>query len=129
MDDDYSDFEREYPGFNWREIPPHKHPGGMKKCPCPKHEHLRDKMRTHAIVSKNSKELVSFEIKLCPDHYNIYFEIINELSWWRKGIVKFFIKYEVLKIIKVKYMESETCYYCRFGTGRSGDRKKVYPTL
>ena len=30
------DFERDHPGFDWKNIPAYKHPGG-KDCPCPKH--------------------------------------------------------------------------------------------
>ena len=38
------DFERDHPGFDWKNIPAYKHPGG-KDCPCPKHEYVREQIK------------------------------------------------------------------------------------
>jgi len=38
------DFEKEYPDFDWKNIPAYKHPGG-RNCPCPKHEYIREQIR------------------------------------------------------------------------------------
>ena len=45
------EFEKEFPDFDWKNIPAYKHPGG-KDCPCPKHEYIREQIN----VAKNIRK-------------------------------------------------------------------------
>jgi hypothetical protein len=37
------DFEKEFPDFDWKNMPAYKHPGG-KNCPCTKHEYISEQI-------------------------------------------------------------------------------------
>jgi hypothetical protein len=49
------DFEKNFPGFDWKNTPAYKHPGG-KDCPCPKHEYIREQINVAKTMSENNKE-------------------------------------------------------------------------
>ena len=49
------DFEKEYPEFDWKNIPAYKHPGG-RNCPCPKHEYIREQINFTKQVNEKGKE-------------------------------------------------------------------------
>ena len=48
------DFEKNFPGFDWKNTPAYKHPGG-KDCPCPKHEYIREQINVAKTMSENNK--------------------------------------------------------------------------
>ena len=67
------DFEKEHPDFDWRNTPDHTHVGGVKKCPCPKHEYIREQIRYSRIANKTSKKVVRPNIyNFCPEHYKVF---------------------------------------------------------
>ena len=49
------DFEKDFPEFDWKNIPAYKHPGG-KDCPCPKHEYIREQINVTKTLSIESKD-------------------------------------------------------------------------
>ena len=111
------DFEKEYPGFDWRNIPLKKHPGG-RKCMCPKHEYLMEQIRFTKQANKNSREYIAMSLKFCPPHYRLFMdEIVAKLSFLRKIFVKFMFKIDAIQIKQLTHMESDLCYYCKFGSG------------
>ena len=122
------DFEKEYPGFDWRNIPAYKHPGG-KNCPCPKHEHVKEQVKYAKQANKTSKEYIPPNIlNFCPDHYKVYFnEALPAMPFKYKMIAKFAIKIGLIKIKQLKYMETDLCYYCRFGSGGFGKKNELPP--
>ena len=67
------DFEKEYPGFDWKNTPAYKHPGG-KNCPCPKHEYIREQINFTKQVNQKGKEPTKVTLRFCPDHYKVYME-------------------------------------------------------
>jgi len=67
------DFEKEYPEFDWKNIPAYKHPGG-KDCPCPKHEYIREQINFTKQVNQKGKDPAKVTLKFCPDHYRVYME-------------------------------------------------------
>src|ERR671927_1119660 len=74
------DFEKDFPEFNWRNVPAYKHPAG-KDCPCPKHEYIREQITIAKAVSTSNKGIkqdykqkAQITLKFCPDHYNVYFD-------------------------------------------------------
>jgi hypothetical protein len=74
------DFEKDFPDFNWKNVPAYKHPRG-KDCPCPKHEYIREQINIAKTMSNNKREIspehrqkTQVTLKLCPDHYNVYFD-------------------------------------------------------
>lgn len=121
------DFEKNYPGFDWKNIPAYKHPGG-RNCPCPKHEFMREQSRTTAQAIVTGKKWIKPRISLCPEHYKLYFEeALPSLPLKRRIAAKIVLKLNMLLIIKLSYMESDKCYFCRFGTGGVGKKKELPP--
>ena len=121
------DFEKEYPDFDWKNTPSRKHPGG-RNCPCPRHEYIREKIRYTKQANKNNKNKIDFTFMLCPDHYKVYFEeAMPALPFLNRTLLKAFIKIGIVKIKQIAYMESELCYYCKFGTGGYGKKNELPP--
>jgi hypothetical protein len=86
------DFEKEYPGFDWKNTPAYKHPGG-KDCPCPKHEYIREQINFTRQVNQKGKEPSKITLKFCPDHYRVYTqEVIPAMP----------LKYRILTKIALK---------------------------
>ena len=67
------DFEKEYPGFDWKNTPAYKHPGG-KNCPCPKHEYIREQIKYTKQVNESGSEASKVTLKFCPEHYQVYMD-------------------------------------------------------
>ena len=113
------DFEKEFPDFDWKETPANKHP---KKCRCPKHEYMEERLRSGGLP---------LIIRLCPPHYKVFCETEDEmtskLSKFQKLLYKLTIKLKLVVIKELKYMESEICFWCKFGSGGRGI--KVAPTV
>lgn len=117
------DFEKDYPEFDWKNTPAYKHPGG-KDCPCPKHEYIREQINVARTVGRNSNQASRVTLKFCPDHYRVYMkEVIPAMPLKYKLITKVALKIGAIKIEELKYMQSELCFYCRFGSG--GHEKKT----
>ena len=122
------DFEREYPDFDWKNTPAYKHPGG-KNCPCPKHEYVREQINIAKNINTKDKSSASITLKFCPDHYRVYKEeVIPSMPLKHRFLTKIALKMGAIKIEKVKYMESELCFYCKFGSG-GFDKKTELPPL
>lgn len=76
------DFEKDFPDFDWKNIPAYRHPKG-KDCPCPKHEFIREQINISKNLNNSSSSMQDYSkhsrkaqitLKLCPDHYNVYFK-------------------------------------------------------
>ena len=61
------DFEKEYPGFDWKNTPAYKHPGG-KNCPCPKHEYIREQINFAKQMNESGSEPSKVTLKISPEH-------------------------------------------------------------
>ena len=121
------DFEKNYPGFDWKNTPAYKHPGG-KDCPCPKHEYIREQIGVAKTVSQTSKEASNITLKFCPDHYNVYLkEVIPAMPLKYRILTKVALKIGAIKIEQLKYMQSDQCFYCRFGSGGHGKKNEIPP--
>jgi hypothetical protein len=122
------DFEKEYPGFDWKNTPAYQHPGG-RNCPCPKHEYIREQIGVARTVSKSSKEPSNITLKFCPDHYKVYLnEVIPSMPLKYRILTKISLKIGAIKIEQLKYMQSDQCFYCRFGSG-GHDKKNELPPI
>ncbi len=98
------DFERDYPGFDWKNTPAYKHPGG-RNCPCPKHEYIREQINVARTVSQTSKEVGKITLKFCPDHYKVYLkEVIPAMPFKYRMLNKIDLKIGAIKIEKLKYI-------------------------
>ncbi|MGH9984361.1 MAG: hypothetical protein ACRD8W_10445 [Nitrososphaeraceae archaeon] len=129
------DFEKNYPDFDWKNLPAYKHPQG-KDCPCPKHEYIREQIN----VAKNlngssrdkghqSRQKAQVTLKFCPDHYDVYFkEVIPSMPMKYKIMTKIALKIGAVVIQKIPYMMSDQCFYCRFGSG-GFDKKTELPPI
>ena len=112
------DFEKNYPGFNWRETAANDHPGGILKCPCPKCEYMRDIINTNS-SDKTNTNLMTY--RLCPDHYKICMEFLKtQLGFMAKMQHDICVKLGIVKYVELKYKDVELCYYCKFGSGGRG---------
>lgn len=103
--------------FDWKETPVNEHP---VNCNCPKHEHIRDLTATR----KQTQDTSPIKIRLCPEHFKAWHETKGDMykhaRWWQKIIVWIALKRGWLQIIELKYMNSELCYWCKFGSGGRG---------
>ena len=129
------DFEKDFPDFDWKNTPAYKHPGG-KDCPCPKHEYIREQINVSRALSNNNRNTVpesrtraQVTLKFCPDHYNVYFrEVIPAMPLKYRMMTKIALKIGAVVIQKIPYMQSDQCFYCKFGSG-GFDRKTELPPI
>jgi hypothetical protein len=128
------DFEKDFPDFDWKNIPAYKHPKG-KDCPCPKHEFIREQVNISKNLNNNSIQdskhspKAQITLKLCPDHYKVYFkEVIPSMPLKYKLMTKVAIRLGAVVIQQISYMMSDQCFYCRFGSG-GFDRKTELPPI
>jgi hypothetical protein len=118
------DFEKDFPDFNWKNIPAYRHPLG-KDCPCPKHEYIREQINISKTISSNKwetgpekKRKTHVTLKLCPDHYSVYFdEVIPSMPLKYRLMTKIALKIGAVVVQKIPYMQSDQCFYCKFGSG------------
>jgi hypothetical protein len=103
------DFEKNFPGFDWKNTPAYKHPGG-KDCPCPKHEYIREQINVAKTMSENNKEV----IPSMPFKYRLMTKVAVRLG--------------AISIQKLTYMQSDQCFYCKFGSG-GFDKKAELPPI
>ena len=121
------DFEREYPGFDWKNIPAYKHPGG-KDCPCPKHEYIREQINFSKQV-RNGNNSSHVTLRFCPDHYRVYVEeVIPSMPLKYRIMTRLALKIGAIKVEQLTYMQSDICFYCKFGSG-GFDRKSELPPI
>ncbi len=124
------DFDKDFSGFDWKNTPAYKHPGG-KDCPCPKHEYIREQINVAKNLNSATKNLdmnkrpsSNVTLKFCPDHYNVYFkEVIPAMPLKFRIMTKIALKLGAVVIQQIPYMMSDKCFYCKFGSG--GFDKKV----
>ena len=129
------DFEKNFPGFDWKNTPAYKHPGG-KDCPCPKHEYIREQINVAKTMSENNKETstefrqkAQVTLKFCPDHYEVYFkEVIPSMPFKYRLMTKVAVRLGAISIQKLTYMQSDQCFYCKFGSG-GFDKKAELPPI
>lgn len=129
------DFEKDFPDFDWKNIPAYKHPGG-KDCPCPKHEYIREQINITKTISNSNRgaspetrHKAQVTLKFCPDHYNVYFyEVIPAMPFKYRVMTKIALKIGAVVIQKIPYMLSDQCFYCKFGSG-GFDRKTELPPI
>jgi hypothetical protein len=109
------DFEKDFPEFDWKNIPAYKHPGG-KDCPCPKHEYIREQInvtKTLSIESKDNrrnevKHRAQITLKFCPDHYTVYFnEVIPSMPFKYRLMTRIALKIGAVIIQRIPYMQSD----------------------
>ncbi len=68
-------------------------------------------------------------LKFCPDHYHIYFdEVIPSMPFKYRLMTKIALKLGAISIQKISYMQSDQCFYCKFGSG-GFDRKTELPPI
>ena len=118
------DFEKEFPGFDWKNTPAYKHPGGIN-CPCPKHEYIKEQINNTVKVKRSFR----VTLKFCPEHYQVYYnEVIPSLPIKRRIMAKIVLKLNLCKIKEIPYMESQQCFFCKFGSG-GFDKKTELPPI
>jgi hypothetical protein len=121
------DFEREFPEFDWKNTPAYKHPGG-KDCPCPKHEYIREQINFAKTVNQTSKETTKVTLKFCPEHYKVYMdEVIPSMPLKYKILTKIALKIGAIQLEKLTHMQSDLCFYCKFGSGGHGKKSELPP--
>lgn len=121
------DFEREFPDFDWQNTPAYKHPGG-KDCPCPKHEYIREQINFAKTVNQSSKESARVTLKFCPEHYKVYMEeVIPSMPLKYKILTKIALKIGAIQLERLTHMQSDLCFYCKFGSGGHGRKPELPP--
>ncbi len=122
------DFEKDFPDFDWKNIPAYKHPKG-RNCPCPKHEYVREQIKFAKQVKKSGKDAARVTLKFCPEHYKVYMEeVIPSMPLKYKLLTKIALKLGAIQVEQLKYMQSDLCFYCKFGSG-GHDKKSELPPM
>ena len=122
------DFEKEYPGFDWKNTPAYKHPGG-RNCPCPKHEYIREQINFTKQVNEKGNDASKVTLKFCPEHYRVYLdEVIPAMPLKYKLLTKIALKLGAIQIEQLTHMQSDLCFYCKFGSG-GHERKSELPPV
>ena len=104
------DFEKEYPGFDWKNTPAYKHPGG-KNCPCPKHEYIREQINFTKQVNEKGTDASKVTLKFCPEHYKVYMdEVIPAMPLKYKILTKIALKIGAIQIQHLTHMQSDLCF-------------------
>ena len=104
------DFEKEFPGFDWKNTPAYKHPGG-KNCPCPKHQYIREQIKFAKTVNESSSEAAKVTLKFCPEHYKVYMdEVIPAMPLKYKILTKIALKLGAIQIEHLTHMQSDLCF-------------------
>ncbi len=120
------DFDEEFPDFDWKNTPAYQHPGG-KDCPCPKHEYIREQIRFTRQVNQSGNDS-RVTLKFCPEHYDVYMnEVIPAMPLKYKILTKIALKMGAIKVLVLKHMQSDLCFYCRFGSGGHGKKSELPP--
>ena len=113
------DHERENIGFDWRNTPDSKHPGG-NDCRCPRHEWVREKI-DDAKHSCDAGHPMFPTLKLCPPHYKYFFgEQLHRLSLFERLVWRIILKLGLLKVRELSHMGSGLCDMCKIGGGGGG---------
>ncbi|MDQ4018050.1 MAG: hypothetical protein M3129_05860 [Thermoproteota archaeon] len=129
------DFEKDFPEFDWKNVPAYKHPGG-KDCPCPKHEYIREQInvtKTLSVESRDNrrhelKHKAQITLKFCLDHYSVYFEeVIPSMPFKYRLMTRIALKIGAVIIQRIPYMQSDQCFYCKFGSGGFGKKTELPP--
>ncbi|MCH7967770.1 MAG: hypothetical protein IH841_00715, partial [Thaumarchaeota archaeon] len=116
------------PGFDWKNTPAYKHPGG-RKCPCPKHEYIREQINFTKQVNQKGNEPSKVTLKFCPEHYKVYLdEVIPAMPLKYKLLTKIALKLGAIQIHQLTHMQSDMCFYCKFGSG-GHERKNELPPV
>ena len=124
---DMDDFEKECPGFDWKNPPAYKHPGG-KNCPCPKHEYIREQIKFAKTVNETGSDAAKVTLKFCPEHYKVYMdEVIPAMPLKYKILTKIALKLGAIQIEHLTHMQSDLCFYCKFGSGGHGKKNELPP--
>lgn len=122
------DFENEFPDFDWKNTPAYDHPGG-KDCPCPKHEYIREQIRFTKQVNTKGNEPSKITLKFCPDHYRVYMdEVIPSMPLKYRILTKIALKMGAIRIQTLSSMQSDLCFYCKYGSG-GFDKKNELPPM
>lgn len=93
-------------------------------------------MRVAQTVSESNKDLPpeqrqqgKITLKFCPDHYDVYFkEVIPAMPFKYRFMTKVALKIGAISIQKLTYMQSDQCFYCKFGSG-GFDKKTELPPI
>lgn len=121
------DFEKEYPGFDWKNTPAYKHPGG-KDCPCPKHEYIREQIN-YARQMNDNREKANVTLRFCPSHYKVYNEeVIPAMPIKYRILTKIALRLGAIKVVQLTHMQSDLCFYCKFGSGGYDKKTELPPT-
>ena len=129
------DFERDHPGFDWKNIPAYKHPGG-KDCPCPKHEYVREQIKFTKNVHDSGGKATAVTLKFCPDHHRVYRdEVIPSMPFKYRVMTKIALKIGAIRIELLNYMSSVCVFTVNTDLVDTGKRtnfhqsKQVRPQL
>jgi hypothetical protein len=92
------------------------------KIPPPTSENNQD-------VSPEFRQKAQVTLKFCPDHYNVYFnEVIPAMPFKYRFMTRIALKLGAIVIQKLTYMQSDQCFYCKFGSG-GFDKKAELPPI
>ena len=67
-------------------------------------------------------------LKFCPEHYKVYMdEVIPAMPLKYKILTKIALKIGAIQIHHLTHMQSDLCFYCKFGSGGHGKKSELPP--
>jgi hypothetical protein len=80
-------------------------------------------------TSPEFRQKAQVTLKFCPDHYKVYFnEVIPSMPLKYRLMTKVAVRLGAISIQKLTYMQSDQCFYCKFGSG-GFDKKAELPPI
>ncbi|MDQ3999107.1 MAG: hypothetical protein M3208_02690, partial [Thermoproteota archaeon] len=80
-------------------------------------------------TSPEFRQKAQVTLKFCPDHYEVYFkEVIPSMPFKYRLMTKVAVRLGAISIQKLTYMQSDQCFYCKFGSG-GFDKKAELPPI
>ena len=77
--------------------------------------------------SRNEESKVT--LRFCPSHYKVYIEeVIPSMPLKYRILTKIALRLGAIKVVQLTHMQSDLCFYCKFGSGGYDKKAELPPT-
>ena len=89
---------------------------------------IRDRIKFAKTVNETGSDAAKVTLKFCPEHYKVYMdEVIPAMPLKYKILTKIALKLGAIQIEHLTHMQSDLCFYCKFGSGGHGKKNELPP--
>ena len=95
---------------------------------CIRDRYIREQINFTKQVNQKGNEGSKVTLKFCPEHYKVYMdEVIPAMPLKYKILTKIALKIGAIQIQHLTHMQSDLCFYCKFGSGGHGKKSELPP--